>query len=372
MKKPRSGDKALEVKLDYFSKNFLFHNFYLTWSVAVSLLCLIWRRTDATMTKSYEQPTRRTEKEFSSKNKKKKRSKREERKASVEHPLIVLWNRLVVFGETRRGFVTLLLLFLSAMVVWLYKLTEWYDYYFLILFPVMGLLLAYTVAEALMSVVTAVRDRQWLMLVRCLAICALVAVGYAVVKQSQYETFFAGKQPKPQKYVWYDAPGLGPINKWYRAVFWRDERDPYREYPGQMFYLWHEMRHLEFLDDAAAYIRENSSPEEKLFGESGTAPLVAFWSDRDLVSYMADTNTKRLSTRQLSPEELMARIDVPELRYVIASRFGRSDYKFINGIREVNAWLKANFKTVKRFTSETNSGKAWFILERKTTDQPSS
>jgi len=360
MKKPRASDK-----MKYLSENFLFYNFYLTWSIVVAMFCLIWRRIEPSA-KPIERPSASGEDLSTSKRRKREKTKRDHRRDTpVTGGMTILWQSLVAFIQTRQGFVVLLLLFLLANFAWLWKLTEWYDYYFLILYPVMALLLGYGLGEMFIGAIVACRDRRWLILVRSLCICALIAIGYTAIKKSQYEQFYANRPPKLQQYVWHDAPGLGPINAWYRAVCWEDRRDPHRDYPGQMYYLWHEMRHLEHLDTAVAYLREHSRPEDRLFGESGMAPLVAFRSDRDLVAYMADTNTKRVISEQISLDEMLATIDVPELRYVIASRQGRSRrYRYING--RLTGWINANFKPVHRFTSPSNPGKVWMILERKT------
>ena len=372
MKKPKAND-AWDAKLNYLSKNFLFHNFYLTWSVVVALFCVLWRRTEASAIPIAPASPPREDRPKSKRRKRKKPKRDHRRETRATGGMMRRWQGLVAFSQTRRGFVVLLLLFYAGNFAWQMKLTEWYDYYFLILYPTAGLLLGYAVTEIFISAFAAFRDRRWLMLVRSLSICAMIALGYVAVRKSQLEQYYPnykpGQQVRSQKYVWHDAPGLGPINAWYRAIFWEDQRDPKREYPPQTFYLWHEMRHLEDLDKLVGYVREHSRPEDRLFGESGMAPLVAFLADRDLVAYLADTNTKRVTSGQISRKAMRAKIDVPELRYVIASRKGRKGrYRYLKA-SEIPG-LDANFKLVHEYTSASNRGYVWQILERKTPREP--
>jgi len=357
MKKPRAPGKQ-----NYLSESFLFHDFCLTWSIVIAVFCLLWRRAGVSV--HPPAPIQETPPTPPRKCWKTKHDRRQTDSPAGTFTRLGFYLR--AFSQTRQGFVAAVLLFLLANTAWVMSLAEWYDYYFLILFPPAALLLGYSLGEFLRSAIAAARQRDGRMLARSLAVAAIFSAGYAWAKPTQYEQFYAhtprNRPPTPHSYNWYDAPGLGPANNFYRTVFWRDQRDPRRDYPDQTYYLWHEMRHLEHLDKAVAYLRENSRPEDRLFGESATAPLFAFLADRQIVAHMADTNTKRVTSGQTSIEQILSQIDVPELRYVIASRKRQGPYQNINGL--LTDWLNANFKPVYRLTSPSNPGIEWVILER--------
>ncbi|MHC4441422.1 MAG: ArnT family glycosyltransferase [Planctomycetota bacterium] len=323
--------KALQ-KWNIISRVFRFHNFFLAWSPVVALLCLLWRR----------------------------------RATQPPDAPVLLYKQLADFFASREGLMAGMLLFVVAYIVWMFQLREWYDFYFMVLFPPLALLAGYVVGEIAAGFVQVFGGGSVFPAVRSLAICLLIGIGYGAVKNSQYEQFFShrgpDRQPKPQQYTWIDAPHLGSLNRLYRSLFWKDQRDPHGSYMGPTYYLWHEMRHLENLDGAVDYIRGHSGDQDRIFGESGLAPLVAFLADRDIAGFWVDTNTKRFSSGQTSVQALLAEIDVPELRFVIASRT-RGKYRFVN--RLLSNWLDTNFTAVHQFRSQSNPGITWLVLERR-------
>jgi len=81
---------------------------------------------------------------------------------------------------------------------------------------------------------------------------------------------------------------------------------------------------FEHLSEVASLIRENSQPDELLFGHVTYAPLIALESDRQIALNMVDTNHMRFRAGLADLPEILERLaDEPQLRYVVIgeSRF---------------------------------------------------
>ena len=355
MKKPKEQDKA-----GIFSRVFLLHNFYLAWAPVVAAGALVWWRRESPKATP---PQRRGGAGGPGEPPAGKRAKadRKQRKKAAEleagdgdRPC----GRISVLLASRQGLAVGLILYVAGYAVFLLQLREWFDFYFLIMFPALALLVGYAMGEIAVGVTGLFRKASWALALRSLLLCVLVGVGYGTVKRSQRQQY---PEAKDRSYAWFDAPSLGSGNSWVRGAFWCETRHIDRDYLGPTYYLWHEMRHLDEVQGAVDFIREHSKPGDRLFGESGLAPLVAFLADRDLAGFAADTNTKRFSSGQWTIRGLLATIDLPELRYVIASKKG-GRFLYVNAY--LADWLEAEFREVYRFGARMRPGITWLVLER--------
>lgn len=180
--------------------------------------------------------------------------------------------------------------------------------------------------------------------------------------------FYAGREgPFTYHATWHDAPTLGGVNNLYRRLFWHDERHVDSEYLAPTYYLWHEMIFIPDVEGAVRFVQSHSTPEDQLFGESGLPPLIAFLADRDIAGFVVDTNTKRLSGKQTTVQQIINRIDTPALRFVIGSRTAHR-HRYIN--RRMTKWLDRNFSIVYRFDSDAGSSVTNVVMERNTARRP--
>ncbi|UCG32844.1 MAG: hypothetical protein JSU68_14410 [Phycisphaerales bacterium] len=352
MKEVRSTDKVR-----VFSRMFLLHNFYLAWAPIVGAAALAWWRRGSTPA-APARLRKGADGEPSCDARTRKGARRDTSRERRRSPGAQVPGAFMAFLNSRPGFVLGLQAYVVGYAAFFSKLREWYEFYFLMVFAPLALLAAYVVGEIGCGLRVLCDRTRWLLVLRSLTLCGVVAIGYGFVKHSLRDEY---PNAADRRMEWFDAPPLGAVNTAVRKALWREERGIDRDYLGLTHYLWHEMRHLEEVRGAAAYVRKHSRPDDRLFGESGLAPLVAFLSDRDLVGFVADTNTKRISSGQLTVDVLARKIDVPELRFVFASR-QRGKYLYVN--KFLQAWLEGHFTEAYTFQSRTRPGVTWMLLER--------
>jgi hypothetical protein len=180
----------------------------------------------------------------------------------------------------------------AGNLLFLSRLGQVFDYYFLLLFPpaaVAGGLLAATLWTAVRA---APRSRAALaggvFLITLVCVGLLIyprferGLGYYAANAGKTKTYSFPHSPLPEALQW-------PV----RAPFWSPDRTVGRRYTGILFYLWHESREFDTAREIAAVLRENARPGETIFGDSTSTPLVALLAGVPITDRFPDTNSMR-------------------------------------------------------------------------------
>jgi len=160
-------------------------------------------------------------------------------------------------------------------------------------------------------------------------------------------------------YAWRDAALLPDfLNGAVRSFLWEDERTIGDRYTTFTYYLWHESRVFDVADEIVAEIRDRTAEGDEIFGDSGTVPLLALLSGRDIAGREVDTNIQRYRSSNADPKALVANIDRAETRIIfLRNRFG------VAGLREIQALVKEKYEPAKSF--RTSEGQAFQMFVRR-------
>ncbi|MDY0062251.1 MAG: hypothetical protein RBU45_20735, partial [Myxococcota bacterium] len=150
-------------------------------------------------------------------------------------------------------------------------------------------------------------------------------------------------------------PGLDPL---VRGAFWYDERRLDRHYFAPTRYLWHESRYSEALPTVAAEIVRRGAPDDLLFGDSLSAPIVALLAGRRLAGDLADTNRQHYLAGIRRAADDLERVDGPRLRWVVCR--GRVA---ACGEPAVWSWLQGQFTLHRRYP-DARSGTSLLLFRR--------
>lgn len=163
---------------------------------------------------------------------------------------------------------------------------------------------------------------------------------------------------RTHEYTWKDGMLPGPVNDAVRSVIWSDQRTIGDQYWSYTYYLWHESRHLDVVDEITREIIARTDEGYSIFGDSGTVPLFALLSGRSIAAAEVDTNIQRYRSGNADPGDLIRRIDEPGTRLIILrNRFG------IAGLKQVQKLIASRYKLVRKFV--TAQKKLYLMYERK-------
>ena len=98
---------------------------------------------------------------------------------------------------------------------------------------------------------------------------------------------------------------------------WYDIAEPGITYNPVTRLLWHETFFIDEVYDVARYIKERTKPEDRLFGDSTSLPLIALLAERRIIDDFGDTNIMRFKSNVTSAKETIKQIDRPELVYLV-------------------------------------------------------
>ncbi|MCK9461066.1 MAG: hypothetical protein M0R80_15645 [Proteobacteria bacterium] len=260
--------------------------------------------------------------------------------------------------------ILMLAILLSMDRVWMY--------YFVPSFPFAALAGAWLVADGVRGAVRLLRARGRLRAagisrgaavfagIALAALGATLAFGHLLERTLAYWEEESAK-PAPDRdrtYHWRDGALPGFANRAVRALLWDDERVIGERTSSFTYYLWHESRTLDIADEAVAEILARTADGDEIFGDSGTVPLLALLSGRDIASREVDTNIQRYRSGNADPRELVARIDAPATRIVfLRPRFG------VAGLAALQALLKEKYAPVRTF--RTREGQLFQMFERR-------
>jgi hypothetical protein len=175
-----------------------------------------------------------------------------------------------------------------------------------------------------------------------LAAALIVVVGgflmTEVMRPKTKDIYPAGSE---RRYEWKTAPLPAFLDKVVQDLFWRDIRVMGEEVPPVTRYLWHESRGIEQLNEIAARLRQVTSGEDYLLGDSMLAPLVALAADRRILGDRADTNTKRFTSGVEPLPQFIESVDRPELRALVFV-----EGRFLDSFEGFHAWRSKHFEPV--------------------------
>ena len=134
--------------------------------------------------------------------------------------------------------------------------------------------------------------------------------------------------------------GVGALDAVVRNTVWRSREVPERRALAVQHYLWEEIQRFDALGDFTEAVEVRTGPDDRLFGDSTAAPLVALRSGRRLAFDEADTNVQRLQ-RPGHGEALLERLreDPPALVLVRAQRG-------IAALPAFQAWIARDYEPV--------------------------
>lgn len=241
-----------------------------------------------------------------------------------------------------------------------------YTYYFAPAYPLLAVLGGFAVGQAVLLLGaparapglagrprTQSRARQG-----AAALLAAFAVSLLLLP-ARLDPITAADQGKVKRYRWFEDGLLPAVDPLVRRLLWQDERKLDLRYGSLLRYLWHESRYSEAAPLVAEHVRRHARPDDLLFGDSMSAPLIALLTGHRLAGDMADTNRQHYWSGERQAAQDLARVDGPSLRWVVCrGRVG------ICGEPAVWKWLNAEFRLAARFP-DTRQGGRLFLFERR-------
>ncbi len=160
----------------------------------------------------------------------------------------------------------------------------------------------------------------------------------------------AMRDPAKRKayYTWVDGRLPGFVNKAIKNIFWEEERTVGNTYSSFTYYLWHSSRVLDITDELLTEVDSRSSEDDKIFGDSGTVPLLSLLGNRGIANNEIDTNIEQFRSGNINAKELVQKIDIPSTRLVILrDKFG------VATVPEIQNMINRNYREVKALKSKT-------------------
>ncbi len=197
-------------------------------------------------------------------------------------------------------------------------LPEVYDFYMVPMFAFMALPGAWVLHEAYQGV----RDtRDW------------AGLGVPVVlffAFSLHRTWAASllremwpsevrRQGQTVKYEWHEPAVPAWLAKPARALFFVDHRERGEVMPYYRHYVWNKSLTFSKAGEIAAYVRDNTHPDETITGASDLTPLVALLAGRRMAGDVVDTNVKRFESGMLTRSAFFDHICHDRVRYILSA-----------------------------------------------------
>ncbi len=196
---------------------------------------------------------------------------------------------------------------------------------------------------------------------------ALVTVYFTSPGLESNLTYWDKEMKKPaakraKTYAWRDGALPDFVNSAVRATLWKDDRTVGETYSQFNYLLWHESRVLDVVDDVVKEIGARTDEGDEIFGDSGTVPLFALLSGRDIAANEVDTNSQRYRSGNADPAQTVKMIDKDSTRLIILRRrFG------VAGVPEVWNLVKEKYSLVKTFRSAQN--RVFLMYQRRGTSE---
>ena len=280
---------------------------------------------------------------------------------------------------SRTGMVILSFAIASTMLLVLINMDRVWMYYFIPSFPFAAICAAWMASRLLnggIAWVMAKRrperpapDKRALFLGA--AAVVLFGLGFAASPMLEHGLIYYEKEMKKppearvHAYTFHPGPLPDIINRWVKANFWEETRTIGDRYNVLNFYLWHESRVFDIVDDVVDTILAETEPGDEIFGDSGTVPMFALLSGRRIAANEVDTNIQRYRSGNADPGALLSKIDNDKTKMIILRhRFG------VSGVAEVRHLVKTKYRRLKRLRSA--QGFVFDIFKRKTVKESAS
>ncbi|MBL7923204.1 MAG: hypothetical protein JNL88_03310 [Bacteroidia bacterium] len=149
-------------------------------------------------------------------------------------------------------------------------------------------------------------------------------------------------------YTWHDGKLPSGVNQLVKSLFWQDTRIIGETYSSFTYYLWHCSRIIDIAFEIAEEIRQRAKEGDRIFGDSGTVPLMALLTGLNIAGNEVDTNVERYRSGNADPRTLIQKIEVPSTRFLLLrDKFG------VSVLPEIQNLLGRNYREVKSWKSKT-------------------
>jgi hypothetical protein len=166
------------------------------------------------------------------------------------------------------------------------------------------------------------------------------------------------KEDRTHAYTWQSGILPDSVAEIMRFFFWKDVRVIGEPYTCFNYYLWHESRILDIVDETVATIAKETTRSGEIFGDSGTVPLFALLSGRRIAGNEVDTNIQRYRSGNANPKELIDTIDSPKTEMIILRhRFG------VTALADLQQLIKEKYRILKGL--RTSEGTVFYLYKRK-------
>jgi hypothetical protein len=119
------------------------------------------------------------------------------------------------------------------------------------------------------------------------------------------------------RYSWQPLHHPAFLDSWVRAAFWQPQYDPRHPPSGIARYLQHESERITVADQIYTAVRQNSAPDDAIFGEVGFIPLVSSETGRRVAANLVDTSSYRISYGLSRIEDWIAAIEADHVRLLV-------------------------------------------------------
>ena len=318
----------------------LFHNFFLFWGafLAPVSLFIIGRK----------KKNRNNNESDSRLNKKKeKRKKRKQQISSTNYIGNLLWNNGL------KGSLIIFTLFCSGYLFFLFYLKQIFHFYYLLLFLPLALLSGHFF-QYLIDLIIKAKNKfknsemiefKKVILVIFFLLLLFIPFGFFLRSISQHKLGYYDRQyGKTSYYKWPGSILPESINNVVKKLFWRDDRTIGDLYSGVEYYLWHESRYFSTASDIVETLIKYAKPDDLIFGDSTSTPLIAIMSSLGIASNFVDTNSMRFRSGTTSVKECINKIDLENLKFILVN-----DRKGFYILDEFKQYINDNYKVFKTF-----------------------
>lgn len=120
-------------------------------------------------------------------------------------------------------------------------------------------------------------------------------------------------------YAWHKPMVADALSPAVKALFWEDHRVRAESVPGFRQFLWNKKRHFVSAPTIAAYIHDHTTPDETIVGASAIAPLLALLAHRHIAAEIVDTNTNRFLAGLLTETGFYEKVCHTKLAYIVSA-----------------------------------------------------
>ncbi len=106
------------------------------------------------------------------------------------------------------------------------------------------------------------------------------------------------------------------------------------------YYLGNNFQDFENAEEISRWIKENSSPDDMIFGDDSITPLIGLMSERKLAFGMADTNSMIWRSGLMDINDTIRRIKEENIKFVIERRLNQGKGSYIYGAAYIDTFKR--------------------------------